>query len=111
MEAANHRLQMYNTMKNEEQVIHDKCMSRLGLSALEKDDNITTDLMVKCCQQILQYLPSVGQTCVDCDWRISHYYSVLQDGEMCIPWDWTSAVGKKQSRPPVDRVEIVFIFR
>ncbi|GFS75336.1 DUF4461 domain-containing protein, partial [Nephila pilipes] len=61
MEEANRRLQLYNTMKRDEQIIRDQCMSRLGLSALEKDDNITPDLMIK---MVKCASPGIGQAIV-----------------------------------------------
>lgn len=79
------------SMKTKEQKLHTSCMSKLGLSALEKDDNITPNLMVQCCEQLLRDAHLFGSNLRDLRLRISHYYSVLQDGEMCIPWDWKTS--------------------
>ncbi|GBO40647.1 hypothetical protein AVEN_18480-1 [Araneus ventricosus] len=76
------------SMKKEEQILHTQCMAQLGLSALEKDDNITPDLMVQCCRRILGDAATLGSNLRGLRLRISHYYSVLQDGDICIPWNW-----------------------
>ncbi|XP_055947392.1 T-cell activation inhibitor, mitochondrial-like isoform X1 [Argiope bruennichi] len=88
MAEADQRLQFYSTMKKEERMLHAQCMAQLGLSALEKDDNITPDLMVQCCRRILRDAAALGPSLRGLRLRISHYYSVLQDGEICIPWNW-----------------------
>ncbi|XP_042896099.1 T-cell activation inhibitor, mitochondrial [Parasteatoda tepidariorum] len=90
MEEANHRLQLYNTMKRKELKVYMQSMSELGLSSLEKDDNITPDLMVHCCERLLEEPTYFGCKLLDLRLRITNYYSILQDGEMCIPWDWMS---------------------
>lgn len=88
MDEASRLLEQYNYMKTKEQKLHTLCMSKFGLSALEKDDNITPKLMVQCCEQLLRNSALFGSNLRDLKLRISHYYSVLQDGVMCIPWDW-----------------------
>lgn len=75
-------------MKIKEQKLHMLCMSELGLGALEKDDNITPNFMVHCCEQLLENASLFGSNLRDLRLRISHYYSILEDGEMCIPWDF-----------------------
>lgn len=90
MEEASRRLHLYNRMKSKESMVYNQCMSELGLGALEKDDNITPDLMVHCCERLLKQPLYFGTKLLGLRVRITNYYSVLQDGEMCIPWDWKS---------------------
>ncbi|GIY12006.1 DUF4461 domain-containing protein [Caerostris extrusa] len=90
MKEASSRLELYAIMKKQEQAIHMQCMSKLGLSALEKDDDITPDLMVTCCQRILHSVDFLGMNLQGLRLRISHHYSLRPDGEMCIPWNWTT---------------------
>lgn len=91
MPKAESLLKQYAAMKARESEIYVKCMVELGLSALEKDDNVTPDLMVHCCEHLLEHKGLFSRYLRDLRLRVSHYYSVLQDGEMCIPWDWKKA--------------------
>jgi len=66
-----------------------RCKRLFSLDALTKDDSIPLDQMVTCCQrlcasfrEIYIYLP-VGSKVV-----VTSYFTVLQSGEICIPWNW-----------------------
>ncbi|XP_054717009.1 T-cell activation inhibitor, mitochondrial-like [Uloborus diversus] len=88
LEAASSLLEQYDKMKTKERQMHMKCMSEFGLGALEKDDNITPNLMIQCCERMLENSSIFKYNLRDIRLHISHYYSVLQDGEICIPWNW-----------------------
>ncbi|XP_046387151.1 T-cell activation inhibitor, mitochondrial [Ischnura elegans] len=94
-------LHEYQCNKHLERGLHAQCMKELGLTSLEKDDNITPALMISCCERLLPNVSSSGQIS-DSDpyrstvaslisglgLRVTHYYSILSHGEVCIPWDW-----------------------
>lgn len=88
IEEAQKRLETYECNKHQERDLHQHCMVELKLSELRKDDNVTPDRMIKCCKRLLEnkdlLLPHLEGTRI----HITHFYSVLQDGEMCLPWNW-----------------------
>ncbi|XP_023233406.1 T-cell activation inhibitor, mitochondrial-like isoform X1 [Centruroides sculpturatus] len=88
MEEAQLKMEEYKRLRREEWKLYDRCMTELGLASLDKDDNVTPDLMVQCCRRLLDSGMSSIHYLRNCRLRISHYYSILQDGEMCIPWNW-----------------------
>ncbi|RUS79452.1 hypothetical protein EGW08_012793 [Elysia chlorotica] len=68
----------------------------LSLSDLQKDESVTPVQMISCCLRLMEEswrlldpLTSTGGVSLQgSKLRISHYYSVMQDGLICIPWDW-----------------------
>lgn len=64
-------------------------MEELHLSELLKDDNITPDLMIKCCNNLLENKSELEHMLRNMRLNISSYYSVLSDGVVCIPWNFT----------------------
>lgn len=68
-----------------EKELHENCVKTLGLSLLTKDDSVDPDRMIECLKRILDADIRLN----NCNLHITHYYSVLSDGTMCIPWDWT----------------------
>ncbi|XP_067837823.1 T-cell activation inhibitor, mitochondrial isoform X5 [Heptranchias perlo] len=68
----------------QEKLISD-CRERLGLKRLYKEPSVSSQQMVKCCQRLLDGHVTELQGMHLC---VSHFYSVLQDGDLCIPWDW-----------------------
>ncbi|XP_072350533.1 T-cell activation inhibitor, mitochondrial-like isoform X1 [Scyliorhinus torazame] len=61
------------------------CTERYGLERLYKEPSVSSQQMVRCCQRLLE-----GQVCElrGMHLCISHFYSVLQDGDLFVPWDW-----------------------
>ncbi|XP_054406394.2 T-cell activation inhibitor, mitochondrial isoform X2 [Pongo abelii] len=58
---------------------------KFSLEKLYKEPSISSIQMVDCCKRLLeQSLPYLYgmHLC------ISHFYSVMQDGDLCIPWNW-----------------------
>ncbi|XP_053455185.1 T-cell activation inhibitor, mitochondrial isoform X1 [Nycticebus coucang] len=58
---------------------------KFSLEKLYKEPSISSVQMVDCCKRLLeQSLPYLHgmHLCV------SHFYSVMQDGDLCIPWNW-----------------------
>lgn len=88
LQEASKRLNHYNNIKHVERELHSKVMKELGLIALNKDDSITPDLMIKCCQQFLQHKEILAPLLNGVMLWVTHYYSVMSDGVLCVPWDW-----------------------
>jgi len=59
------------------------------LAGLIKDDNITPEYMIQCCQRIVDNKERLRQFTQDLQVNVSTYYSVLSDGVVCIPWNFT----------------------
>ncbi|XP_036122727.1 T-cell activation inhibitor, mitochondrial isoform X2 [Molossus molossus] len=58
---------------------------KFSLEKFYKEPSVSSKQMVDCCKRLLgQSLPYLQgmHLCV------SHFYSVMQDGDLCIPWNW-----------------------
>ncbi|PIO05103.1 hypothetical protein AB205_0157940 [Aquarana catesbeiana] len=72
-------------LKFVEQELTKACTDRASLSRLYKEPSVSSKQMIDCCRRLIEEpLPSLDgmHLCV------SHYYSILQDGDLCIPWNW-----------------------
>ncbi|KAM4706145.1 T-cell activation inhibitor, mitochondrial [Rhinophrynus dorsalis] len=82
---ARQNLKRKEELKYVEQELTKACKDRSSLSRLYKESSISCVQMIDCCKRLiaepLPYLEGM-HLC------ISHYYSVLQDGDLCIPWNW-----------------------
>lgn len=76
------------SVKHIERELHDKTITELGLRALNKDDSITPDLMIQCCERLLVHKNILAPIMHDVMLWVTHYYSVMSDGVLCVPWDW-----------------------
>ena len=76
------------SIKYVEHELHDKAVQELGLTALNKDDSITPDLMIQCCERLLLHKTVLAPLLEGVMLWVTHYYSVMSDGVLCIPWDW-----------------------
>ncbi|XP_037723073.1 T-cell activation inhibitor, mitochondrial isoform X2 [Drosophila subpulchrella] len=85
MELARERMKKYAQDKHVEQELMDSCIKQLQLQSLTKDDAVTPDKMITALKDLsqLQVVELQG-----CKLHITHYYSVLTDGVVCIPWDF-----------------------
>ncbi|XP_008204888.1 T-cell activation inhibitor, mitochondrial isoform X1 [Nasonia vitripennis] len=88
LEEATKRLHHYNNIKHIERALHDKAIRELKLAALNKDDSITPDLMIQCCERLLLHKNVLTPMLDGVLLWVTHYYSVMSDGVLCIPWDW-----------------------
>ncbi|XP_075820168.1 T-cell activation inhibitor, mitochondrial isoform X2 [Microtus pennsylvanicus] len=65
---------------------------KFSLEKFYKEPSISSRQMVDCCRRLLQlslpYLHGM-HLCV------SHFYSVMQDGDLCIPWNWKKGEARK----------------
>lgn len=68
-----------------EKELHRKCKDQLKLEALLKDDSIDPIKMINCLENLLNTNIEISR----CTLLITHYYSILSDGTVCIPWDFT----------------------
>lgn len=78
----------YSINKHIERALYKEVKERFGLLQLTKDDSITPALMILCCQRLLTRIDKIGMKLQDNILFITHYYSVLSDGVLCIPWDF-----------------------
>uniref|UniRef100_A0A1B6DS34 DUF4460 domain-containing protein n=2 Tax=Clastoptera arizonana TaxID=38151 RepID=A0A1B6DS34_9HEMI len=81
-------LHHYRTHKHIEKELHKRCMSELQLAALVKDDCITPDLMTACMEVMLDNKLNLSVYLADSRLFITNYYSIMSDGQMCIPWNF-----------------------
>ncbi|GLG96803.1 T-cell activation inhibitor, mitochondrial [Gryllus bimaculatus] len=88
MEEATSLLLRYKSNKHVERDLVQQCVDEFQLAALHKDDNITPELMIACCKQMLQHQEQLRKNLLNTRIWVTNYYSVLSDGEMCIPWNW-----------------------
>ncbi|XP_048367200.1 T-cell activation inhibitor, mitochondrial [Sphaerodactylus townsendi] len=58
---------------------------RFSLLQLYKEPSVSSVQMIRSCNRLLKESLPYLQGMRLC---ISHFYSVLQDGDLCIPWDW-----------------------
>ncbi|XP_032640026.1 T-cell activation inhibitor, mitochondrial isoform X1 [Chelonoidis abingdonii] len=58
---------------------------KFSLKQLYKEPSISHAQMIDCCKRLLEESLPYLQGMHLC---ISHFYSVLQDGDLCIPWNW-----------------------
>lgn len=66
-----------------ERELHERCAKEMNLKSLTKDDSIDPSKMIDCLTKLLTSGLNVRNTIL----HITHYYSVLSDGTVCIPWD------------------------
>lgn len=71
----------------EESAVLKACLQTLSLRSLSKEPSVSSSQMIQCCSRLQEQQPPLMQGLHVC---VSHFYSVLQDGELCIPWDWHS---------------------
>ncbi|KAH8266061.1 hypothetical protein KR038_001613 [Drosophila bunnanda] len=86
MELARERMKKYAQDKHVEQELMDACIKQLQLLSLTKDDAITPDKMIAALRDLSQM--QVQKQLKQAKLHITHYYSVLTDGVVCIPWDF-----------------------
>ncbi|KAH8366181.1 hypothetical protein KR093_010055, partial [Drosophila rubida] len=85
MKLARDRMAKYATDKYLEENLIEECIRDLKLQALTKDDAVTPDKMISALRDLRRSRP---QNFEQLKLHISHYYCVLTDGIVCIPWDF-----------------------
>jgi hypothetical protein len=81
-------LEHYEGHKQTETNFIHRCLEELQLQSIEKDDNVTPDLMIICIEKLLSRKNQLKQLLKDRHVRVSKYYAVLESGQICIPWNW-----------------------
>lgn len=84
MEEAKIKQDAYKKNKYIERDLLKKCLELLEVRTLLKDDNITPDLMIGCLEKLLDSKLKFK----DLNLHITNYYSILNDGTICIPYNW-----------------------
>ncbi|KAL4616922.1 T-cell activation inhibitor, mitochondrial-like, partial [Arapaima gigas] len=82
---ARSRTRSREQLEAEEVAVMLHCLGQLSLLSLRKEPSITSRQMIPCCQRLIEERSPAMQGLRLC---ISHFYSVMQDGDLCIPWDW-----------------------
>lgn len=75
---------MYDKNKYIERDLESRCISKLGLLSLTKDDSVTPEKMIDCLSRLLETEVNFKRMHL----HITNYYSVLDDGTFCVPYDW-----------------------
>uniref|UniRef100_A0A8D0GBI6 DUF4461 domain-containing protein n=1 Tax=Sphenodon punctatus TaxID=8508 RepID=A0A8D0GBI6_SPHPU len=70
-----------------EKELIDASTKKFSLKRLYKEPSVSSVQMIDCCNRLLKESLPYLQGMHLC---ISHFYSVLQDGDLCIPWKWKS---------------------
>ncbi|CAH2076635.1 unnamed protein product, partial [Iphiclides podalirius] len=78
----------YSINKHVEKALYIEVKERYGLLELHKDDSITPALMIMCCQRLLTRIDKLNTKLRGNILYVTHYYSVLSEGVLCIPWDF-----------------------
>ncbi|KAM8735246.1 T-cell activation inhibitor, mitochondrial isoform 1-T1 [Acanthopagrus schlegelii] len=84
---ARQRTQRKIQLQVEEEAVMKLCLQNLSLRSLSKEPSISSSQMVQCCKRLVEQRYPLLQGLHIC---VSHFYSVMQDGDMCVPWDWKS---------------------
>lgn len=74
--------------KHVERDLQRRCLDELHLAAMEKDDSIPPDQMIMCCEQLLRHKDFLYDQLKNSHLYVASYYSVMSDGQICIPWNW-----------------------
>ncbi|XP_014091270.1 T-cell activation inhibitor, mitochondrial [Bactrocera oleae] len=86
LDVAKERTEKYQTQKTVELQMTAQCIQQLRLHTLTKDDSVTPDKMIEAMHKLLKYDDRQFR---ELNLHITNYYSVLTDGIVCIPWDFT----------------------
>ncbi|XP_075974214.1 T-cell activation inhibitor, mitochondrial isoform X2 [Anticarsia gemmatalis] len=88
LDVATELMTEYSINKHVERALHKEVKERFGLLELQKDDSITPGLMISCCQRLLTRSEQLNVKLRGNILYITHYYSVLSEGVLCIPWNF-----------------------
>jgi len=79
----------YNINERKETSIVNRCLTELEIESIDKIDNVTPELMIQTCERLLQNKEKLLKYLCGSKLRITHYYSILHDGTICIPYNWS----------------------
>lgn len=75
----------YNRLKVIENELIQASTKKFSLEKFYKEPSVSSIQMVDCCKRLLEQPLPYLQGMHLC---VSHFYSVMQDGDLCIPWNW-----------------------
>ncbi|KAJ8354200.1 hypothetical protein SKAU_G00217670 [Synaphobranchus kaupii] len=81
---ARRRIKQHEKLEMEERELVHSCGAELSISSLRKEVSVSSHQMMVCCRRLLEERPAQLQGLRLC---VSHFYSVQQDGDLCIPWN------------------------
>ncbi|TMS10890.1 T-cell activation inhibitor, mitochondrial [Larimichthys crocea] len=84
---ARQRTERKKQLQVEEEAVVKQCLQNLSLRSLSKEPSVSSSQMIFCCRRLVDLSSPLMQGLHIC---ISHFYSVMQDGDLCVPWDWKS---------------------
>ncbi|XP_077432764.1 T-cell activation inhibitor, mitochondrial [Vanacampus margaritifer] len=82
---ARQRTHRKKLLQAEEAAAMKMCLQSLSLRGLSKEPSVTSSQMILCCEKLSEQRSPLMPGLHIC---ASHFYSVMQDGDLCIPWDW-----------------------
>lgn len=89
---ARENMKRKNELKVTESELIQASTKKFSLEKFYKDPSVSSVQMVDCCRRLLgQSLPCL-QAMHLC---VSNFYSVMQDGDLCIPWNWKNGKATK----------------
>ncbi|XP_042232741.1 T-cell activation inhibitor, mitochondrial-like isoform X2 [Homarus americanus] len=88
MDQAEKMIAEYESIRDQEKDLYEKCKEDLGLEFLEKDDSVMPNMMIECLERLLDSGYRLSPLLSGARIWITHYYAVMVDGEVCIPWNW-----------------------
>jgi len=89
MDEARVRMRESESEVHYEQHVVTRCVNELGLIQLDKDDSITSNNMITCCNKLLREVGRLRHLTHGNHLMVTRFYSVTSDGIMCVPWDFT----------------------
>uniref|UniRef100_A0A3Q2E9T9 T cell activation inhibitor, mitochondrial n=1 Tax=Cyprinodon variegatus TaxID=28743 RepID=A0A3Q2E9T9_CYPVA len=78
---------LHRNLLAEEEAVVTSCLQRLSLRGLSKEPSVSSTQMILCCRRLMEQHSPLMQGLHVC---VSHFYSVMQDGDLCVPWNWKS---------------------
>lgn len=90
MEQAKKMITDYHNIRDREKQLYEQCKKELGLEFLEKDDSVMPNMMIQCLEGLLRAAYRLSPLLTGARIWVTHYYAVMLDGEVCIPWDWNN---------------------
>ena len=79
-----------HSIRDREKQLYKQCKKELGLEFLEKDDSVMPDMMIQCLEGLLKAAYRLSPLLTGARLWVTHYYAVMLDGEVCVPWDWNN---------------------
>lgn len=87
---------LVSSLQAEEDAAVKLCIQHLRLRSLSKEPSVNFNQMISCCKRLVEECNPLMQGLHIC---VSHFYSVMQDGILCIPWDWKNWAGRIICQP------------